>query len=63
VNSYGDREDCNCLASESPKITTHYTSCPAAPAGADGSDLRCLAELAAWRDMDTAIYVITRGAK
>lgn len=54
----GQREDCDCLASESLKITTHYVSCPAAPTGADNSDLRCLAELAAWRDIDTAISII-----
>lgn len=49
--------ECTCLTAEDASLP-HYSTCPAAGSKADNSNLRCLAEIAAISDIDTALYVL-----
>jgi hypothetical protein len=55
---YEPYEPCNCLHTDAPDIR-HAFSCPGAPVGAelDNTMLRSLAELAAGKDIDAALYM------
>lgn len=48
---------CDCLTSEDPSLP-HYVHCALAGDAPDNGDIRCLAELAAYRDIDTALHVL-----
>jgi hypothetical protein len=50
--------ECTCLRQYDESLP-HYEACECAGANADDTDFRCLAELAAYRDLDTALYVLS----
>jgi hypothetical protein len=50
--------DCDCLRQYDESLP-HYETCECAGVDADDTDFRCLAELAAYRDLDTALYVLS----
>ncbi|QWY80945.1 hypothetical protein SEA_LARS_23 [Mycobacterium phage Lars] len=50
---------CDCLTSEDASLP-HFMTCPAAGANPETSDLRELAEIAAYKDIDTALAILRR---
>lgn len=49
---------CDCLTKLTDTLPLHYVTCAAAAAVSDSTPERCLAELAAWRDIDTALLAL-----